>query len=104
MLDWGARETVEGRARLKLVRDLLTVRNKEIAPRLADAAFGSARWQDNVLIAMWMLGDNMALRLAANLSDEAVPRPLNVHAGRTIWGDDAERMPPWSVVWTLGAR
>ena len=72
VLDWNARETAEGRARLALVRDLLTVRNKEIVPRLAGATFGSARWQGNVLIAEWTLGDNMALQLCANLSDEEV--------------------------------
>jgi malto-oligosyltrehalose trehalohydrolase len=103
VLDWDARETAEGRTRLTLVRDLLSVRNKEIVPRLAGAAFGSARWQGDVLVAEWTLGDGMALRLAANLSDEEAPRP-QANAGRPIWGDAAEHLSSWSVTWTSGAR
>ena len=104
VLDWNARDTAQGRTRLTLVRDLLTVRHKEIAPRLTGAAFGSARCERNVLIAHWTLGDDMALCLGANLSDEGIARPRELDTGRPIWGDAAERLPPWSVVWTLGAR
>jgi 1,4-alpha-glucan branching enzyme len=104
VLDWDTPKTAEGSTRLTLVRDLLAVRNKEIAPRLAGATFGSARWQDNVLLAEWTLGDNMTLQLAANLSDEESLRPSGLNAGRPIWGDGSERMPPWAVVWTVGAR
>jgi hypothetical protein len=56
------------------------------------------------LIANWTLGDGTVLQVCANLSDEEIPQPRDLHAGRTIWGDAAERMPLWSVVWTLGAR
>src|SRR3954465_3877119 len=105
VLDWNARETAEGSARLKLVRDLLTARRREIALRLAGAKFGSARFDGDVLIADWMLGESATLQLAANLSNEAVRRPDNLNTGRIIWGDGApETMPPWSVVWTIGAR
>jgi malto-oligosyltrehalose trehalohydrolase len=104
VLDWTARETTESRTRLSLVRDLLRVRRKEIAPRLANATFGSVQWKANLLIADWTLGDKAMLQLAANLSDAEVQRPPDLHAGRLIWGDVAERMPPWSVVWTLGAH
>jgi malto-oligosyltrehalose trehalohydrolase len=105
VLDWNARETPEGSARLKLVRDLLTTRRREIAPRLAGAKFGSARFGGEVLIADWMPGESVTLQLAANLSNEAVRRPDNLNTGRIIWGDGApEIMPPWSVVWTIGAR
>jgi hypothetical protein len=52
-----------------------------------------------------MLGESVTLQLAANLSNEAASRPDNLNTGRTIWGDGAsETMPPWSVVWTIGAR
>ena len=93
-----------GNARLTLVRDLLKVRKKEIAPRLAGAKFGLAQWQDAVLIASWTLGDDTVLRLGANLSNESVQCPSDLHTDRIIWGDLARQMPPWSVVWTLGAR
>ena len=52
-------KTVAGSARLKLVRDLLTIRRQEIAPHLAEAAFGSARLEGDVLIADWILGDEL---------------------------------------------
>jgi maltooligosyltrehalose trehalohydrolase len=104
VLDWDARETGSGHARLDLVRKLLTVRSQEIAPRLAGASFGSAHWQDDVLIAQWTLGDRTGLHLAANLSDQAVPRPRDLPDGPPIWGDATATVPPWSVVWTLGAH
>jgi maltooligosyltrehalose trehalohydrolase len=104
ILDWDARETGSGRVRLDLVRKLLTIRSKEIAPRLAGASFGSARWHNNVLIAQWTLGDKIGLHLTANLSDEAGPTPPDLPNGRPIWGDASAPMAPWSVVWTLGAH
>jgi malto-oligosyltrehalose trehalohydrolase len=105
VLDWDARQTPQGGARLKLVRDLLTIRRQEVAPRLADATFGSARLEGGVLIAEWILGDNSMLQLAVNLSDKAAGRPSNLHSGRPVWGDNAsETMPPWSAIWIIGAR
>jgi len=104
VLDWDARYTAEGSARLKLVRDLLAVRHQEIAPRLTEASFGSARFEGDVLIADWTLDDNMLLQLAANLSNQAAGRPSDLHSGRTIWGDNASKiMRPWSVIWLVGA-
>jgi maltooligosyltrehalose trehalohydrolase len=104
VLDWNARETPAGSARLKLIQALLTIRRREISPRLADAAFGSARFEGDVLIADWMLGDTTMLRLAANFSGKSAGCPQNLHSGRIIWGDAAsETMPPWSVIWTIGA-
>jgi maltooligosyltrehalose trehalohydrolase len=104
ILDWDARETGSGRVRRDLVRKLLTIRSKEIAPRLAGASFGSARWQNNVLIAEWTLDDKIGLHLAANLSDEAGPKPPDLPNVRPIWGDASTPMAPWSLVWTLGAH
>ena len=43
VIDWDARNTGPGRTRLRLVRDLLAVRRREIAPRLAGAGFGEAK-------------------------------------------------------------
>jgi maltooligosyltrehalose trehalohydrolase len=104
ILDWDARETGSGRARLDLVRELLTIRSKEIAPRLAGASFGSGRWHNNVLMAQWTLGDKIGLHLIANLSDEAGPTPPDLPNSRPIWGDASAPTAPWSVVWTLGAH
>ncbi|MGD5712536.1 DUF3459 domain-containing protein, partial [Xanthomonas citri pv. citri] len=68
VLDWTGR-TPEQDARLALVRDLLALRRKEIAPRLRGATFGDAAAADSGLVtAHWRMGDGATLRLAANLS------------------------------------
>jgi malto-oligosyltrehalose trehalohydrolase len=103
ILDWEARATPGAQRRLALGRELLTTRRKMIVPRLAGAAFGSARWDDRVLTADWRLGDGGRLSLMANLSD-AEARPSAMPAGTPIWGGSVgEVLPPWSVFWRIGA-
>jgi malto-oligosyltrehalose trehalohydrolase len=103
ILDWEARATPGAQRRLTLVRELLTTRRKMIVPRLAGAAFGSARWDDRVLTADWRLGDGGRLSLVANLSD-AEARPSAMPDGAPIWGGSVgEVLPPWSVFWRIGA-
>jgi maltooligosyltrehalose trehalohydrolase len=102
-LDWEARATPGAQRRLALVRELLTTRSRMIVPRLAGAAFGSARWDDRVLTVDWRMGDGSRLSLMANLSD-AVSRPSSTPAGSPIWGGSSgETLPPWSVFWRIGA-
>jgi malto-oligosyltrehalose trehalohydrolase len=104
VLDWGVRETPAGRARLALVRNLLTTRREEIVPRLAAAAFGSAGWKNDLLTADWTLGDGGTLRLLANLCNEETKRPDEAPPGRPIWGGSCpETLPAWSVFWSMGA-
>ncbi len=93
-LDWNSRDGT-GRARLALVRQLLAIRHREIMPRLAGAAFGSAKATNNVLLtARWRMGDGTALRLTANLSGEVVTRPNDI-TGTPIWGGEAGiHLPP----------
>ena len=67
----GARDQPPGRKRLALVQELLPIRQREIVPRLAGAAFGDAQAADNgLLTAIWRMGDGATLRLMANLSDQ----------------------------------
>ncbi len=102
VLDWDGR-TPQENARLSLVRRLLGVRREQIVPRLAGAAFGDARTNENgLLTAHWRMGDGRTLQLVANLSDRELARPDNV-SGAPIWGGDTgNSLPPWSVVWRLG--
>jgi len=103
ILDWEARRTSAGQRRLALVRDLLLTRRKTVVPRLKGAAFGSAHWDDRVLTADWRLGDGSRLLLLANLFD-ASARRSRTPAGTPIWGGPpGEALPPWSVLWSLGA-
>ena len=67
-LDWGERDGESGKRRLALVRELLSIRRREIVPRLAGAAFGEAIASDNgLLTANWRMGDGATLGLLANL-------------------------------------
>jgi len=104
VLDWDARDSSEGRRRLTLVQRLLTIRHREITPRLVGAAFGDAHADDNgLLTANWRMGDGATLRLETNLSDTEIVRKSALTTGAAIWGIDArDVMPPWSVSWRLG--
>jgi maltooligosyltrehalose trehalohydrolase len=105
VLDWDASKTAPGQTRLELVQKLLSIRQREIAPRLAGAAFGNAHAADNGwLTAHWRMGDGATLHLLANLSGQAIAHQA-VTAGTKIWGADiGDPIPPWSVFWHIGAR
>jgi maltooligosyltrehalose trehalohydrolase len=104
VLDWDERRQAAPQKRLRLVRDLLAIRRKEIAPRLAGAAFGEAHAAgDGLLTADWRMGDGVRLALLANLSDCEVSHAPARSKGTLIWGSELNgRVPPWSVVWRLG--
>jgi malto-oligosyltrehalose trehalohydrolase len=104
VLDWDARSTPAGRKRLGLVRDLLTIRQREVTPHLATSRFGAAQDDNRVLRANWPLGDGRSLILLANLSDAAAKRPLRFRTGRPIWGEEpATTLSAWAVFWSIGA-
>jgi maltooligosyltrehalose trehalohydrolase len=105
ILDWPSRMTPPGEKRLALVRELLAIRQREIAPRLAGAAFGNANADNNgLLTAHWRMGDGATLHLTVNLSSADTARQAPQTLGTPIWGGEAgERLPPWSVFWRIGA-
>jgi len=104
VLDWDARNQPAGKRRLALVRELLAIRQREITPRLAGAAFGDAQTADNgLLTASWRIGDGAMLRLTANLSVNEMVRTSTQTTGTPMWGGEpGERIPPWSVFWHIG--
>ena len=108
IIDWEARNAEPGRSRLKLVRDLLTIRRREVEPRLAKARFGEAHsTEQGIVAAHWRMGDGKTLRLLANLSDRASPAPAD-NEGTLIWGDELKgntppsMIEPWAVSWRIG--
>jgi maltooligosyltrehalose trehalohydrolase len=104
VLDWDEREQPRSHKRLMFVRQLLTIRRREIVPRLASVNFGSVHRNGAVVTADWRLGDGSLLLLLANLSNEAAHQPSALHAGRSLWGDGRQDgLPPWGVVWSIGA-
>jgi malto-oligosyltrehalose trehalohydrolase len=103
VLDWQELTSPAARERLGMVQKLFAIRRDEIVPRLAGAKFGSAQGGTGLLSAHWTLGDGARLQLLANLADVASPRPSGLRAGRPIWGGPIpERLPPWSVFWSIG--
>jgi maltooligosyltrehalose trehalohydrolase len=106
VLDWQSRDEGAGRKRLALVRELLSIRAREIVPRLAGARFGEAHAADNgLLTATWRLGDGAALTLIANLSNAAIADKPGETTGTAIWGGTpGDALSPLSVFWRLEAR
>jgi maltooligosyltrehalose trehalohydrolase len=104
VLDWSERDKPEARKRLALVRDLLKVRQQQIVPRLAGAAFGEAHaTPDGLLTAHWRMSDGALLQLVANMSDQAASHPTEMPEGTLIWGRElGDRVPPWTALWRLG--
>jgi 1,4-alpha-glucan branching enzyme len=104
VLDWEAPSA--GCQRLTLVQELLSIRHRQIIPRLAGARFGDASAPENgLLCAHWRLGDGSELRLLANLSGRDIPGTKPQDVGTKIWGSDLSGViPPWAVYWHIGHR
>jgi maltooligosyltrehalose trehalohydrolase len=103
VLDWNVRDQPKARQRLTLVRELLSIRRREVVPRLNGTKFGDATvTDDGLLSASWRMGDGTMLRLLANLSDQ----PIKAHpatGGTKIWGGDLSgAVSPWAVHWHIG--
>lgn len=111
VLDWAKADTEEGRLWLAFHRELLTVRHREIVPRLSGIRGGTAGFEtigEHALLAQWRLGDGSYLHLAANLGatpSDRIERP----PGRLLFatpkalkgGSLPATWPGWSVVWTM---
>jgi maltooligosyltrehalose trehalohydrolase len=106
VLDWADAERPPHRQRLDLVRRLLDIRRREIVPRLRGIAGAQAKaaTDGDVITVEWRLGDGSRLRLIANLGDAPAARPGDFQPGTPIWGGEPpDRLPPWSVYWSIGA-
>jgi malto-oligosyltrehalose trehalohydrolase len=104
VLDWDARQQPKHQKRLAFVRKLLRIRKAEIVPRLAGAEFGACESARNVITASWRLGDGSLLTLVANLSEQTVERVASPQQ-RQLWSTGAnDKLAPWSVLWSIGAR
>jgi 1,4-alpha-glucan branching enzyme/maltooligosyltrehalose trehalohydrolase len=101
-IDWTDASREPGAARLKLVRELLAIRRREIVPLLAQARFGETRVSSGpLLVQTWRLGGRL-LTLTANLSDQPVVRTAVTDHGRAIWGGvPMARVEPWAVHWGI---
>jgi malto-oligosyltrehalose trehalohydrolase len=103
--EWNARDLPKAHRRLTLVRELLSVRRREIVPRLAGAQFGDASAENSGLLsADWRMADGTSLQLWANLSDQIISFQTKM-TGTKIWGSDlSDVISPWAVHWHIGPR
>jgi len=101
-VDWPALQSPPHAARLALVRELLTIRRREIVPHFTDAAQRDAHADGAVITAQWRGSGGRALHLLANAGpDQAAVGAVRAN-GRSIWGGTPpDALPPWSVFWSV---
>lgn len=107
ILAWDDRAREPHAGRLRLVRELLALRHRHIAPH-ADAYGGQgarAFAHGDVVHATWTGEGVPALMLLANLSDSRSPRPAVSLAGTPIFGGaPGQTLAPWAVHWLVEER
>jgi malto-oligosyltrehalose trehalohydrolase len=104
-LDWAESLRPPHAHRLRTLRELLSIRRREVAPRLAGMAGGTARAEmlgPRAFRVRWRLGDGSGLEVIANFS--AVPFPGIVPGdGRLLYSTygGVGALPAWGVDWFL---
>ena len=108
-LDWCERDSAPHRDMLDFYRTLLSIRMREIVPRLNGIRGGAGAYTRSgrgMLNAHWTLGDGSRLALRANLCGEAAAAP-HAPPGRVLCTTHPEAvesraaLPAWSVAWIL---
>jgi maltooligosyltrehalose trehalohydrolase len=105
-LKWGECERGDGAEWLGIYRELLSIRHREIVPRLARIAGNSGGYVvlgPSAIEACWTLGDGSQLNLMANLSAEEIQ--VQPPGGRCLFATHSpcEVLGPWAVIWSLGS-
>jgi maltooligosyltrehalose trehalohydrolase len=105
-LDW-TRATDNGHADwVNLYRELLSVRRRDIIPRLKGAQCGRYEVLGAGAVSVrWRMGDGAQLSMAANLGPADLSLPM-APVGRLMWGSavgNAAALAPWSVIWSIEA-
>jgi 1,4-alpha-glucan branching enzyme len=101
-LDWSCVGDGGHADTVRLYRDLLAVRKREIVPRLSGSRSGSYEiLGQNAVSVAWRLGDGARLHLLANMAS----RPLVgsfAAARREFWSTGINSaVGPWAVRWSL---
>lgn len=105
-LDWTASERDPHAGWLRLYRELLALRHREIVPRLAGIGGHAGRYTrlgDAAVRVEWTLADGATLTLIANLKADATPAAA-LSPGRTLWSarpSSPTELPPWQTIWTI---
>lgn len=102
-LDWDVKETYGGSARLEMVRRLLDIRSREVAPRLAGMSGNSAESEtpgSRGVSVRWRLGDGADLRVLANLGGHPFEATI---PGRELYTLGEVARDFWAICVTLEA-
>ena len=114
-LDWGSLEREPHRSWLAFHHELLSLRRREIFPRLAQLRGGEAGYEildTRGLLVRWRLGDGSRLTLLANLGEAELPvgnievdlpteEPLYAEPSSLAAARMPNRLPGWSLIWWL---
>ena len=108
-LDWRAAEREPHKGWLQLYRQLLAIRHREIAPRLAGArGIDYVAGERGDLQVRWRLGDGSFLHLVVNLTDTPIltaaqPRGRLIYTTHPDFGAalTGSGLAPWAVAWSL---
>jgi len=114
-LDWGSLEQEPHRGWLAFHRELLSLRRREIVPRLAQLRGGEAGYEildTRGLLVRWRLGDGSRLTLLANLGEAELPvanREADLPTGDPLYAEPRslaaarmpDQLPGWSLIWWL---
>jgi maltooligosyltrehalose trehalohydrolase len=93
---------------LSYYRELLSIRHREIIPRLRNIGGNCASYEilgEGAVSVRWTMGDKTCLRLVANLGSQPL---VDIKAsGRSLWSSGVGRdgsLDPWGIIWTVGAE
>ncbi len=105
-LDWSNLHSAKSAEMLKLYRELLRTRAREIVPLLKGLARNrsSVRSDQDYIAVDWSFSDKRSLHLLANLSDREVDSPQALRLGRQIFSygtQDGSVLSPWTVRWSV---
>lgn len=108
-LDWKTAESGPGARRMAFIRELLTIRRREIRPRLSENMHGgNFEVAAHALRVSWRLGDGAILCLAANLSpspaaglDWSLPGKRLYAIPASLATEKITALPAWSLAWSL---
>lgn len=111
-LDWLPVEAAAANTLLGHYRHLLSLRRREIVPRLRGIQGGNAGYQilaEKALLAWWILGDGSRLQVVFNLHPHHVDLPVR-ETGRLLHrfpesgalSRTSGKFPPKSIAWFLG--
>jgi 1,4-alpha-glucan branching enzyme len=101
-LDWSCLGDGGHAESVRLYRDLLAIRKREVVPRLTGSTSGSYEILGEKAVSVaWRLGDGARLHLLANIAPRSLVWSFAA-TGRELWSTGINSaVGPWAVRWSL---